>query len=426
MNWIVSLLLMFLSASAYAQNYIVLFNGNSKPITIEEQKKETESKIASLQEYALYSIQSFFKLPSSIQPQKLLWAINGFSAELDQQQLDELQSSGLVAGVFVDGKKHILGEVSGTRIEAPTAKYTYGLVNTGVVALREQHPEITGKGVVVGVIDTGVDGTHPDLAGKVVGFKDFINNKDQPYDDQGHGTHVSGTIAGGNASGMAIGVAPGAKLIVAKVFSSDGSANDSDILSAMQWMLEQHPSVVSNSWGGGQPDDKVLENVPFVKMVDVWVQAGIFPSFAAGNEGNGPETMSIPGGQPDAFAVGAVDDKNEVAMFSSRGPIHWSIGGVMKEFVKPDVVAPGMNVYSSIPGGQYASYSGTSMATPHVSGLVALIKQVHPEYTVAQVEQAILATAHGLGAPNDYGKGIIDAKACLWQGNALPVWAATF
>lgn len=412
LNCLLALVLFLVCDIAQAKNVIVLFRENSKIATNSEKKSDTDHMISSLVSFSTFGINSFFKLDTAIQPQKVLWAIGGFSADLSEAQQRDLMTSGLVAGIFEDGKKYIYGNPVPSGEQGP---YTYGLKNTGVVDLRAEHPEVTGKGVVVGVIDTGVDGDHPDLKGKVVGFKDFVNKKDdKPYDDQGHGTHVSGTIAGGAASGTAIGMAPDAHLIVAKVFTADGSANDSDILSAMQWFLDLDvkPVVVSNSWGGSQPDDHVLDDVPFYKMVDAWVKAGMFPSFAAGNEGNNPSTIAIPGGMTNAFAVGAVDDKNEVAVFSSRGPILWKINGAAeKSFTKPDVCAPGMNVYSSLPGGKYAAYSGTSMATPHVSGMVALIKQVHPEYTVQQLEQALLDTAKALGDANDYGKGLISAKA---------------
>jgi len=274
---------------------------------------------------------------------------------------------------------------------------------------------LDGSGVVVGHIDTGCDANHPDLKGKVIRFKDFVNNKTEPYDDQGHGTHTCGTIAGGNASGKYIGIAPGAKLIVAKVFSSSGSAQSSDIMDAMQWMLDPDgdpatndaPKLVSNSWGSSSQT-----NTTYWDAVEAWRAAGIFPCFAAGNSGPSSSTVGTPGGFPHAFAVGATDINDKIAYFSSRGPIKWN----GKIYIKPEVSAPGKNINSAKPGGGYRVNSGTSMACPNVAGIIALIYQANPDISISEIWDVLEATAKDLGESgkdNTFGSGRVDAFAAI-------------
>lgn len=273
---------------------------------------------------------------------------------------------------------------------------------------------LTGKGVLIGHIDTGADGNHPDLAGKIYAWKDCISGRPTPYDDQGHGTHSLGTIIGGSASGKAIGVAPDARVAVAKVFPASGGANTSDILAAMEWIMDPDgdpatddaPRMVSNSWGSSS----LVKT--FWDPVAAWVQAGIFPCFAAGNSGPGERTVGTPGGFPHSFAVGATDAGDRIASFSSRGPVAWD--GVT--MVKPDVSAPGKDIRSAMPGGKYAEMSGTSMACPNVAGAITLLLQAAPDLTIAQIRTLLEETAVDLGVPgkdNIFGSGRIDVKRAV-------------
>lgn len=297
--------------------------------------------------------------------------------------------------------------------------YTQGLLSLKLPELLERYPQLTGRGVHVGIIDSGIDAQHPDLAGKVVAFRDFWTVPRQaPYDEDGHGTHVAGTIAGGSTSGIQIGVAPDTRLIIAKIFGPEDGAPLAGILKAMDWMADPDgnpdtfdaPSLVSNSWGGGFTDGSVdpVKDV-LCRAVDNWVKLGILPVFAAGNDGPNGATVGIPGACPSAFTVGAVDaTTGTVARFSSRGPALWSIGNV----VKPDVSAPGVDVRSAFPGGSYRVWSGTSMATPHVAGLAALVFQATPGASIEQVVAAIQNGAEKRGdinKNNDYGWGKINA-----------------
>lgn len=327
-------------------------------------------------------------------------SIDSFVADLSQDQVNFLMLRPDVEGVFKDGVKRLLVLDSDTP-EPP--EYTYGLVNIQIPQMRKRYPFIDGSGVVVGVIDSGIDASHPDLKDKVIAFKDFTEEgKPSPYDDHGHGTHVAGTI-GGSGLNPKFGVAPAVKMVIAKVFSKSGGANDSTILAAMEWMMSQGVSVVSNSWGGEQ-ETTSLDN-PYSKMVSAWIGKRMVPIFAAGNSGPSVGSMSVPGGLPNAYAVGAVNQTDQLASFSSRGPIEWD--GV--SYNKPDICAPGVKVHSSMPNGSYRVSSGTSMATPHVAGVVALIIQSNPSLTVEQVKEILNSSATPLPV-KECGSGRLNAK----------------
>lgn len=262
-------------------------------------------------------------------------------------------------------------------------------------------------------IDTGIDANHPELKGKVVLWKDVISNKTAPYDDNGHGTHVAGTIAGNTG----IGAAPGAKLIIGKVFSSGGSATTDGILKAMQWIADpdgkpdtkDFPVLVSNSWGGGSPSKtKDPTDEVFCQAVDSWLKLGIAPIFANGNSGPRAPSVGLPAGCPGTIAVGATDSNDNIASFSSRGNADWKSGSILK----PLVSAPGVNVNSAKAGGGYVEHSGTSMATPHVSGAATLLFQAKPNMTVKELAAMLVKGSKDLGKQGpdpDFGEGRINA-----------------
>lgn len=282
---------------------------------------------------------------------------------------------------------------------------------------------LDGRGVRIGILDTGIDDTHPDLRGKVLAFKD-VSEPEEPvaqgaYDDHGHGTHVAGTIAGGAASGTAIGVAPAVGLIIGKIFNSEGSADEAQILDGLQWiadpdgdpMTDDAPKAVSNSWGsdvpGGDPARKAT-----CRAIAAWRDLSILPIFAAGNSGPRERSVAVPAACPAALAVGATDLNDGIARFSSRGPVIWSTGTV----VKPSLSAPGVDVLSAAPGGRYVAMSGTSMATPHVAGVAALIFQARPRATPEEVAAALLNGSIDLGVPGadiTFGAGRLDAVKAL-------------
>lgn len=289
-----------------------------------------------------------------------------------------------------------------------------------------------GAGVVVAAMDTGVDGDHPDLHGRWRGgansWFDPSGQHAAPYDASGHGTQAMGLIVGGSASGAAIGVAPQAQWIAAKIFNDAGQATLSNIHRAFQWLLDPDgdpatldaPDVVNASWGlsGGAIG---ACNMEFSNDIQALGAAGIVVVFAAGNDGPMPASASSPAANPGAFSVGAVDSALALAAQSSRGPSGCD-GAVF-----PAVVAPGQDVVSSDLsfGGLplYASVSGTSFAAPHVSGTVALLAGAFPSASVTALRNAIVDSAADMGAAgpdNNSGAGLVRALAAyqlLANGN---------
>jgi subtilisin family serine protease len=359
----------------------------------------------------------------SLSKYKFFWNMNGFMAQATPETVVEIADRPEVKKIHLDRTIKLLPtrRVAG-REEA--GKFTYGLEKIGVPELRSSRSEITGKDVIVGILDTGIDPEHSDLKGKMIAYKDFTSSSTKPSDEHGHGTHVAGTISGGDASGTHIGVAPSVKLVIAKVFSASGSATLSGLLRAMEWIVDpdgdpktnDRPRVVNNSWGGGAQSD--IKDDPFYQAVQTWVEMDIFPSFAAGNEGPSAETIGSPGCLPNAFAVGATDDADKIARFSSRGPVEMVIDGKRTKYTKPDISAPGVNIYSSLPDGQYEAWSGTSMATPHVTGAIALLYQIKPDLTIQQVRDLITKTSQDLGQQgmdDSFGHGRMQINATVDQ-----------
>jgi subtilisin family serine protease len=294
----------------------------------------------------------------------------------------------------------------------------------------------TASNVVVSTIDTGVLYTHEALKANYrssYGWYDPAKKATAPADENGHGTHTMGSIIGANG----IGVAPGAKWIACRGCTTDG-CTEADLLSCAQFITcptdasgnnkdcSKAPQLVSNSWGGGQGDTF------YQSAVNAWAAAGIIPIFANGNEGPACTTASSPGDYANVIAVGATDSSDGLASFSSKGP---STGGLLK----PEVSGPGYNVRSSWNTGTsaYNTISGTSMATPHVAGVVALLLQNNPSLTFAQIKSILTTTtdtstlkaagytcggkADGTFPNNNFGYGRVNAlKAVNSQGSTTP------
>ncbi len=272
----------------------------------------------------------------------------------------------------------------------------------------------TGEGVTVAVLDTGYDDTHPDLQGRVsADSKSFVPGEEVATDQHGHGTHVASTVAGTGAAsdGAHRGVADGADLLIGKVLGgADGTGQDSWIIEAMEWAGHNAPivSMSLGSMGGSDGKDLMAES-----LNQIAEETGALFVVAAGNSG-APETVGSPGSAEKALTVGSVDDPTgALSYFSSQGPLTRS--GAMK----PDLTGPGNDVTaarSADSGGEgsYITMSGTSMATPHVSGAAAILKQRHPEYTAAQLKAALASTAVDGGyTPYQGGTGLIDVDAAL-------------
>lgn len=282
---------------------------------------------------------------------------------------------------------------------------------------------IDGTGVVVGILDTGVQWDHPALKEKYLGYNaatgevnhngsffDPYYGETVPYDDNGHGTHVAGTILGSEPDGSnQVGVAPGAKFIMAKAFDSAGYGYDEEILAAFEWIMDQAPDIVSNSWGGGPGlDETYRETVQNLRA------AGIAPVFAAGNTDESIPvpylgSVSTPANFPESIAVGSTTSTDALSSFSLWGPSPYGE-------IKPDVAAPGSSIRSSLPGSGYGGASGTSMATPHVSGVIALLLQANSSLSVDDIHNILKSTADPLTnatfpeTPNNgFGYGMVDA-----------------
>lgn len=323
------------------------------------------------------------------------------------------------------------------------AAATWGLSKIGADRVQAERG-LTGEGVRVAVLDTGIDPTHPDLAGKLVtddpsdpefpgGWIAFDDDgqpiHSTPHDSSFHGTHVAGTIAGGNGSGMQIGVAPGVELMAGLVIPA-GSGTIAQVIAGMQWAVapfdaDGNPAgrpadVVSMSLGAEGHADEMVEAVRNIYA------AGSFPSFAIGNDCLA-DSSSSPGNVFESVAVGATDSNDDVAGFSCGevvaktdwidAPAEWP-----DSYVVPDISAPGVDVLSAMPDGGYASFNGTSMATPHVSGTVALMLQARPDLGVEDVLEILIGTAVAddrYGAlPNPrYGYGRIDAYAAVAEAS---------
>jgi len=218
--------------------------------------------------------------------------------------------------------------------------------------------ETKGEGIKVAVLDTGIALEHPDLQPAILEARDFTRSPSAAYDAQGHGTHVSGIIAARrNAHGI-VGVAPEAKILTAKVLNDEGAGTSPDIIAGIHWAIESKADILSMSLGSPEPDEEIH------KALLLAISKGIFVITAAGNEGPDLDTVGYPAGFPEMVAVGSIDRRKRLSQFSSRGR-------------QVDVVAPGDQITSCYPPRGFATLSGTSMATPFVSGVVALALSKH-------------------------------------------------
>ncbi|MEU5564916.1 S8 family peptidase [Micromonospora musae] len=286
----------------------------------------------------------------------------------------------------------------------------------------------TGAGVKVGVIDTGVDQTHPDLAGRVAAAENFTADSDT-LDRVGHGTHVASTIAGGGeaSQGRYKGMAPGASLYSAKVCVEEGCP-ESAILAGMTWAAQQGVKVANMSLGGADsPETDPIE----AAVADLTHRYGTLFVVAAGNSGEaGESTVDSPGSVAEALTVGAVTKTGELASFSGRGPRTGDAG------IKPDITAPGVGIVaarssaSELPAAenpQYTGMNGTSMATPHVAGAAAILAQQHPDWTPERIKSTLMAAAQPSATIGVYeqGAGFLDvARATRQTVTASPVSVA--
>lgn len=341
---------------------------------------------------------------------------NGVAVTVNQSDITKIRKTAGVKNVYLDNRVHVELQQSESFINVTQV---WGKTdNNG--------NNLTGIGIKVAMIDTGIAYDHPDFGGcsttsflagtcnKIPWGWDYVNNDPDPYDDDGHGTFTAGIVA---ANGSIRGVAPDAKLIAYKVLDSTGMGWDSDILTAMDNATKYGVDVISMSFGAaGEPVnpayDVAIQNANAVGTVVV---------IAAGNEGaSGDFSMDSPGSAHDAITVGASNKSSDIsalASFSSRGFAVYPNGTIAG--IKPDVLAPGISINSTSLNGscsyycsptKYSTASGTSFAAPHVAGIVALLKQQHPNFTPAQLKALVVNPAVDVGyTPIEQGSGRVDA-----------------
>nr|WSW66494.1 S8 family serine peptidase [Streptomyces sp. NBC_00995] len=272
-----------------------------------------------------------------------------------------------------------------------------------------------GKNTKVAVLDTGVDAGHPDLVNRVTASENFTDSENTD-DLVGHGTHTASTVGGSGAAGdgRMKGVAPGASLLVGKVLNDQGYGLDSWIIAGMQWAVDQRADVVSMSLGNpeiGACDDPMAQATAQLSK-----NTHTLFVIAAGNAGSSTETVSSPGCVPGVLTVGAVDRDDTTAQFSSRGPV------AVTHTLKPEIAAPGVDISAASAGGRgvyaYRTMSGTSMATPHVAGAAAVVRQAHPDWTAQQVKASLVSSARTggtVGGADETGGGVLDVFGAVNQ-----------
>ncbi|MFJ7204114.1 S8 family serine peptidase [Streptomyces sp. NPDC098789] len=363
------------------------------------------------------------------------WIVNAVRVVGGEKLAGTLAQRPEVSRIDADDKVAIPKPAAGNREKAAADAVEWNIDRIKAPQVWSQFG-VRGEGIVIANIDSGVDYTHPAVANQYRGraadgsYDHNYNWYDPagicttaaPCDNNDHGTHTMGTMVGDDGGANKIGVAPGAKWIAAKGCESN-SCSEASLLAAGQWVVaptdlngqnprpDLAPDIVNNSWGSAAHDDW------YQQIVDTWRAAGIFPAFSNGNSGPACATSGSPGDYAHSYSSGAFDINNAIASFSSRGA---GPGGI----VKPNLSAPGVNIRSSVPGGTYEAFSGTSMASPHTAATVALMWSAAPalEGDVAQTEALLDGTAQDTGDAtcggnaadnNVFGEGRLDALAAV-------------
>lgn len=345
-------------------------------------------------------------------PTQPLGLANAAALRLTTAQILALARAGVVATIEPDEEMVAFRAAAMQWFGVTGARTDFGFSGDG-----DGNPNaFTPADNTIAIIDSGVDSTHVELAGgKVIGWVDFVNGRATPYDDAGHGTHVA-SIAAGRPADSSGGVAPGAALVGVKVLDSRGSGSMSRVAQGIDWCVQNRATygirVINISLGStGSSDGTDVVS----RSADEAAAAGITVVVAAGNEGPQTRTVGSPAAARSVIAVGAVADPDAggvyVPSFSSRGP-------TADGRIKPDIVAPGVNISAARANSTngYVSFSGTSMATPFVAGVVALMLQEAPTRTPVDVYAGLTQTARDFGPPgvdSDYGYGLVDAYAAL-------------
>ncbi len=308
---------------------------------------------------------------------------------------------------YRDGVTHVVHHLLDGRdagISRASAQLEERVATWGLEATRTSLSTLTGAGIKVAVLDTGFDDTHPDFFGRRVTKKVFASNSLET-DQIGHGTHCVGTACGPRnpASGPRYGIAYEAEIYAGKVLGDDGYGTDRSVIAGMDWALEQGCQIISMSLGAATNlGDQPVED--YEQIGHVCLDAGTLVIAASGNESARPGQIAPVGSPANAstiMAVAAVDLSMNVAPFSCGG---------MNPHQEVDIAAPGVDILSSLPGGRYARWQGTSMATPHVAGIAALLAQSDMKYRGWTLWARLQQLARPLALPaRDVGKGLVMA-----------------
>lgn len=377
--------------------------------------------------------------------------INAASGSVPVGKLRELAGHGQVRAIYANKRVELIAPVSEDEaspqngIHMPTvqavlsqeeanAGMTYGLrliqaapAVEFVRKFRKMFESKTGQSlpeIRIGIVDTGIDGHHPNFGkGFIYDWSDLSYDfSPEPRDDNGHGTHVAGTIAGGKTpDGIQFGIIPQDMTRIAVARGLNPYGTDAWLISSLAWMVDPDNDprtddgvhVINNSWGSGRRGN--LYN----RIVKGLTQMGVLCVFAAGNSGPNPGTIGAPAHLPEVLTVGAVDHNKRVTSFSSRGD---QIVNSSEIVVKPDVCAPGNAVLSIGPNNTFQRWPGTSMASPHVTAVAALVRMVNPTLKPREIKLLLEETAEDLGRvgkDEEYGSGLVNAFAAVQRAAQL-------
>ncbi|MFV6032064.1 S8 family serine peptidase [Streptomyces sp. NPDC056264] len=413
------------------------------------QKTHAAKAKAAYQELRAHAASSQRPLTAFLDREKVgheeYWIANAVKVRGGQDLVKRLAKRQDVASIVkeqhyaLDGVEAADGRVTASRAASSSGAGTvaaapeWGIADINADDVWNQYDD-RGEGIVIANVDSGVQFDHPDLVANYRGndgdgtFTHDYNWYDPtgqcgtggvPCDNNGHGTHTMGTMAGANG----VGVAPNARWIAAKGCESS-SCSDGSLLAAGEWILaptdhngqnprpDLAPNIVNNSWGGG--------NTTFYQdIVEAWNAAGIFEAFAAGNDGDGTtcSTTRAPGAQAPAYGVGAYDASGKIAKFSGFGP------SLVDGSMKPNISAPGVDIRSTWPGSSYNTINGTSMATPHVAGAVALLWSAAPSL-IGDIDETRKVLDEGARDVDDTHCGGTSGRNNVWGEGRLDVLAS--
>ncbi|MDD5569749.1 MAG: S8 family serine peptidase [Bacteroidales bacterium] len=361
---------------------------------------------------------------------QLYWVMNGFHLLATADIIKTLSERDDIKVIYEDAIIVADGEIlkNDATKTVPSRAVEWNVLKIG--ADKCWDAGYTGQNVIIGILDTGVDYTHPALSSQYSGYWHVAAGLPQqatPYDDHGHGTHCAGSILGGDGRGpfaYDIGIAPNAKYVAVKILDSQMAGSGSDINEGLQYIVDLKATVdikaISNSWCSKPPNDN------WFTICNTFKSLGIIAIFANGNWGPGPSTEASPADYPHTIGVGMVDINDDINDMSSRGPApntspwndqsYWFTPDW--NYIKPNISAPGVNINSAKPGGTYQTMGGTSMATPQVCGAAALLYSKNPTLTTKQVYDLLINNVDlpPQGAPypnNNYGWGRLNVWKAL-------------